>query len=379
MRKSLILTFDFPPKRGGISRSLWNVCRYLPPDRVVVLTEPSATAVATDVTVYRKKFITSSKLIWPRWLPLFWIVKKIVAREDIQLIQAAQLLPFGTVALCFKKLFHLPYIAYVYGQDLVMARRSPRKVWLTRHILKNAETVISNSHYTKKLAEQMGAAQERTTVVYPVPHQSAAPGVDDAAVVHFSEQHGLASKKVVLTVGNLVERKGQDVVIEALPLIVKKIPDIVYCLVGDGPRKAALLNKVARLHLENYVRFLGQVSEVQLLLCYAAAELFVMPSREVKNSHGETVDVEGFGLVYLEANLLGKPVIGGRSGGVPEAVEHGVSGLLVDPESREEIAEAIITLLQQPGYAQKLGEQGKKRVLDSFQWSTQMAKIKTVL
>ena len=103
MRKSLILTFDFPPKRGGISNSLWNICNNLPKNKFVVLTGQSSIELAINFSVYRKRLITNCKFIWPKWLPLLWTVKQLIAKEKIQILQAAQILPFGTIALLFKK------------------------------------------------------------------------------------------------------------------------------------------------------------------------------------------------------------------------------------------------------------------------------------
>jgi phosphatidylinositol alpha-1,6-mannosyltransferase len=162
----------------------------------------------------------------------------------------------------------------------------------------------------------------------------------------------------------LIERKGHDRVLSALPRIVEHFRDTLYCIVGIGPYEGKLREQVKRLNLEESVRFMGRVSEEELVFLYNACQVFVMPSREIS----EGGHVEGFGIVYLEANACGKPVIGGRSGGVLEAIREGQTGWLVDPDSASDLADKIIDLLSHPEKAQALGEQGLQWVRKTFNW-----------
>ncbi|MBU0598372.1 hypothetical protein KKF61_05305, partial [Patescibacteria group bacterium] len=107
MKKTLLISLFFPPQRGGISNSLWNTCINLPQDKIVVLTKPSKVKPKADFKIYRRKILSNSKFIWPRWICLFWYTKKIIKKEEIEIIQAGQILPIGTVALIFKKLFKI--------------------------------------------------------------------------------------------------------------------------------------------------------------------------------------------------------------------------------------------------------------------------------
>lgn len=173
-------------------------------------------------------------------------------------------------------------------------------------------------------------------------------------------EHGLGGKKVILTVGNLVERKGHDMVIKSLPKVLENVPDTVYLIVGDGKQRQSLTNLVKELDLGEHVVFTGRVTDNELLQYYNACDVFIMPSREIDG------DIEGFGIVYLEANACSKPVIGGKSGGIYDAVQDGVSGILVDPLDVNEISQALITLLTDDLLAKKLGKQGKKRVEEEF-------------
>jgi phosphatidylinositol alpha-1,6-mannosyltransferase len=162
----------------------------------------------------------------------------------------------------------------------------------------------------------------------------------------------------------LIERKGHDKVIESLPLVLSQFPDAVYLIVGDGPERSRLENLCDLLGLQNSVRFTGAVSNTDLLAFYKLATLFAMISRQPPNSH----EVEGFGIVYLEANVSGLPVVAGRSGGVPDAVVEGETGYLVDPFSPEAIASAIIRLLQNPQLCAQLANYGRERAIKEFSW-----------
>ena len=150
---------------------------------------------------------------------------------------------------------------------------------------------------------------------------------------------GRHKDKVILCVGNLVARKGQDMVIRALPSLRQTIPDVTYLIVGEGPYRVPLDKLTLELGVRDRVIFAGRILVEELPDIYAISDVFVMPSRN------EECDVEGFGLVFLEASACAKPVVGGRSGGIPDAIEEGVTGLLVGPRDPEDIANALARLL----------------------------------
>jgi phosphatidylinositol alpha-1,6-mannosyltransferase len=379
MKKSLLITYDFPPVKGGVSHMLWQICNFFQPDKIVILTLPSKNFLNTKFTVYRKKLSAITKLIWPRWIFLFWHGWRIIKKENIKMVQVGQILPIGTVAWLYKKLFNIPYLAYVYGQDLVIVRDNKRKMKLIKLILKQADAVIACSLYAKKLAVSLGAEEKKTIVSYPCPNKSSKLLNNTDELETFKRKNNLKNRKILLSVGNLVTRKGQDRVINVLPEIIKKIPETLYLIIGEGSDKEKLTRRVVQLELYDHVKFLDQVSNEDLNYYYQICDAFVMLSRELKNQNGEVVDIEGFGMVFLEANLYGKPVIGGKSGGVPEAVEHNVSGLLVDPENKNDIVDSVIKLLSNTALANKLGEQGRTRVLNKFNAEKEVEKIKRFL
>ena len=151
--------------------------------------------------------------------------------------------------------------------------------------------------------------------------------------------------------------------VRAFEIVRKKIPDCVYILVGDGPCRADLEALTDRLDLADSIAFKGFVGETEKRSYYQIADAFIMPNRELEDG-----DVEGFGIVFLEANAYGLPVIGGRSGGAVDAIEDGKTGFLVDPWDAHEIASKLIVLLENEAYAAAMGEEGKQRIATEFSW-----------
>jgi phosphatidylinositol alpha-1,6-mannosyltransferase len=173
---------------------------------------------------------------------------------------------------------------------------------------------------------------------------------------------GLNGHAVLLTVGRLVQRKGIDLVLRALPTVREEVPNIRYIVAGDGPEGESLPRLAAHLGLDDVVRFIGAVPYNKLPDLYNACDLFVMPSRP------HFPNVEGFGIVFLEANACGKPVVAARSGGIPDAVIDGTTGLLVEPDQQDELTDAIVHVLRNPTIAKHLGQNGRRRVLEEASW-----------
>jgi phosphatidylinositol alpha-1,6-mannosyltransferase len=171
------------------------------------------------------------------------------------------------------------------------------------------------------------------------------------------DRYGLDGARVLLTVGRLVERKGHDVVIRALRRVSEAIGPVRYLIAGSGSEERRLRALAADLGCADEVIFIGHVSDEDLPPLYAACDVFVMPSRALQERDG----IEGFGIVFLEAGASGKPVIGGRSGGITDAVLDGTTGVLVNPQDVEEIAEALIRLLRDREDAARMGEEGRRR------------------
>ncbi len=391
MKKSLLVTLDFPPNLGGVATYYYNICKNLPGDKIVVLAPNQKNDSSFDkeqnFPIIRKKLLgkfpqkTSPKNLLGilkiastlKWISIIKHFKAVADQHKIEIIQAGQILPIGTLALWYKKMKNIPFIFYAHGLDITLPQKFMRKKKILKKIIKEAKAIVANSHFTKDELVKLGADSDKIKVIYPCPgvKPSEAP---EWKIREIREEYGLKNKKIILTVGRLVERKGHDMVIKSLPKIIKKIPDAAYLIVGTGPYEDNLKKLANQLALREYIIFAGKASQNDLSVLFQIADVFIMPARRLING-----DVEGFGIVYLEANLFGKPVIGGKSGGVPEAIIDGKTGLLVDPLNVDQIAEAALKILTDKPYAQKLGMQGMERVLENFNWETQAQKIKEIL
>jgi phosphatidylinositol alpha-1,6-mannosyltransferase len=208
------------------------------------------------------------------------------------------------------------------------------------------------------------------------------PGVDTdvyrpdaAAAAVIRRRHGLAGRPVIVCVSRLVPRKGQDVLVCALPRIRRRVPGAALLLVGGGPYRGRLARLAERAGVAEHVVFTGSVPWAELPAHYAAGDVFAMPCR----THGRGLDVEALGIVFLEAAACGLPVVAGRSGGSPETVREGETGLLVDGRDVEEVAGAVAGLLADPEHAAKLGSAGRDWMRRAWRWDQRAARLATLL
>jgi phosphatidylinositol alpha-1,6-mannosyltransferase len=370
MKKILIATIDFPPICGGVANYLAGIAENLPQDKVVVLAPLAESNEAAGYKIYRKKLISNSFFLWPKWLPLIYHLFRIARKEKIEAILVGQVLPVGTAALIIKKIFNIPYFVSCHGMDILTAQKNLRKKKILNKILKETQGIISNSEFTKNELIKLGVEENKITIIYPyVPDIKP---VSEELLKSIPKKYDLENKKIVLTVGRLVERKGHDKVIEAFPAVLEKIPNARYVIVGDGQERGNLEIKARELGLSGQIIFTGAVDDAERDVFYQLSDVFITVSRQIRG------DVEGFGTVYLEANQYGKPVIAGNSGGAGEAVINGLNGLLINPSNREEIAAAIIKLLSDNDFALKLGKEGQERVEREFKWGIVSEKLRNL-
>ena len=347
--KSLLITLEFPPQIGGIAKYYAEFCRVLGRDRVVVETP----------------FMASL-----RRLPLCWLLSvygayKIVRKQNIKHLFVGQILPLGYIAVILKFFLKLPYTIFVHGTDIALPLNSKWKKFWAKLILNKAHLIIANSQFTKnKVKRHYNVNKDKIKALYPP------VGIRNVETPFMASGREEQDCKIILTVARLVPRKGIDMVIRALPQVLKKIPQAEYWIIGDGPDQARLSSIAQTMRLENKIKFLGVKKAQDLAKYYTQCDVFIMPSRQLKNG-----DYEGFGIVYLEAASFSKPVIAGNQGGAPEAVEDGQTGILVNPESSEEIARALIKLLTNQDLAQKMGERGKERVIKEFDFEKSVKKL----
>jgi phosphatidyl-myo-inositol dimannoside synthase len=364
VKSLLISSAYFPPQTGGISRTMGTLAEALGPDEVCCLTAVSSTSAEkaglAGVSVYRRP-MAFAKGRMVQALGFGAAVTEIMLRERPQLVQVATAYE-GYMGLWLERWFNLPFIIYAHGNEIFSALSSS---WpKPRLSLIKAARVLANSRFTAELVEKAGAHPARIEVVHGACDVSRFRPVIANSQLRRELLGSTDRTPVILSVGGLMERKGHDMVITALPKLTERFPNLVYLIAGEGPYRPKLEELSSAIGVRDHVSFAGRVSDQDLPDLYAISDVFVMPSRHRQ----EAGDVEGLGLVYLEANACAKPVVAGRSGGVPDAVVDGVTGFLVDPLSAEDITSAIDRVLSSPELAGRLGSQGRDRVLREFTW-----------
>jgi phosphatidylinositol alpha-1,6-mannosyltransferase len=368
--KTLLFTLEYPPFRGGVANYYGNIekywSRHAAEDLGIAEDDPDAQLRV----LHNNDGALLSGWLWPKWLPAFRLLKSAVERQGIEHILVGHILPLGTVAYRYSRKSKLPYSVMLHGMDLALAMKPGRKQMLAKMVLRNAANIICSNAFTAEIAKKFvgeGSAA-KVHVVHPGVELDEVADPDICAQVR--SQYQLDNKIVLFSVGRLVGRKGFEHVIRAMPKVTEVLPDVHYFFAGDGPEKVRLLELA--MQTKN-VTYLEKFSQEQKLAWFELCDIFIMPS------YSEGADFEGFGIVFLEANIAGKPVIGGRSGGVPEAIDDGISGLLVEPKNIDQIASAIIKLGQNPGLRQQLGRQAKARAREWFNWPRQIGHLYKIL
>lgn len=300
--------------------------------------------------------------------------QKLLRRRDISMILCGQahyslLLP----AWAISRQRRIPFGVFTHGLDLLYPQTTKYRT-LFNYLLKAADVVFANSGTAERILLDLEIDKTRVEVIYPSASNDTGR-LDNSLMEAIRDKHGLVGRKCILTVGRLVERKGHDIVLQAMPGILRAVPDAHYIIVGKGDYESRLRSLVQQLGIEPYVTFVGFASDEEVAAYYAICEVFAMISRAIP----EKGDIEGFGIVFLEANLRGKPVVAGNSGGVPEAVLHGETGLLVEPTNVEEVSQAIVRLLQDPELAYRLGKQGQQRAVHEFNSQASAMKVRARL
>jgi phosphatidylinositol alpha-1,6-mannosyltransferase len=269
---------------------------------------------------------------------------------------------FGNILLLYCRARRKRTAMLLYGKDILQARKSllGKALLHTSQILTNR--IATNSRFTASLLS--GYSQRKIALLYP----SINPELQRAAGLRTPVERG-----TILFVGRLIKRKGVDDLIEAFKVLRRDLPKARLEIVGDGPERPALMDLVNRLGLLDAVTFYGSLRGEALYRRYQECDLVAMPSRTMKD------DVEGFGTVFLEAGLMGRPSVGTYSGGIPEAVTDEVTGLLVKEGDIDGLAAALCRLISDEDLRERLGSNARARVLRDFTWEATTTKLETIL
>ncbi len=371
MKKTLLITLEFPPFYGGVGYYYFNLVKRLPNEKICVLTNETKTlAENINFKLYRQVLLTKLP-IWPKWLLALFKIAYLIKKEKIELIWVGQILPIGTIALILKKFLKLDYLVSCHGTDILTAQKKQRKKKLLIKILKEAKIITANSQYTQQEIVKLGISPEKIIIIYPCANDL--PPIDPIKKDKLLTNNNLKNKKILLSVGRLVPRKGFITIIKIFPELLNIFPNLIYLIIGQGPLKTTLEKLIINKNSSNKIKILDNINNEDLPYFYDLADVFILTPI---NMAGE---VEGLGMVFLEASLLAKPIIASATGGIPEAVLANKTGVLVNPEKPQEITQAIIKLLTNKNFANFLGITAKKYVLTNFHWSKEVSKLLNIL
>jgi phosphatidyl-myo-inositol dimannoside synthase len=372
VRRTLIVTNDFPPRQGGIQSFVHGLATRLPPGRVVVYAPAWDGAAAFDAQQPFPVTRHPTSLMLP--VPSVSRRAAALAREhgcDTVLFGAAA--PLGLITPALRRAGVTRAVALTHGHETGWAAL-PVARGLLRRIGDEVDVVTYLGEYFRvRLARALSprAAQRMVRLTPGVDETFFRPGAGGAKV---REQLGLGGNQpVVVCVSRLVRRKGQDTLIQAWPQVRAEVDDAVLLLVGDGPYAGHLRRLADRLGVGDAVRFTGPVPWPELPSYYDTANVFAMPCRTRRAG----LDVEGLGIVYLEASATGLPVIGGDSGGAPDAILEGESGYVVGDGAG--VAARVVELLTDPAKARAMGEKGLAWVDREWRWELAAARLTAVL
>jgi phosphatidylinositol alpha-1,6-mannosyltransferase len=380
MHKTLIVTNDFPPRPGGIQAFLHNIALRLDPEQLVVYAstwkrsrEGVEATAAFDAdqpfTVVRDR--TTMLLPTPR---VTRRATQLLREHGCESVWFGAAAPLGLMAPALRRAGARRLVATTHGHEAGWAQL-PASRQLLRRIGEGTDTITYLGEYTRsRIAAALTPEAAGRMVQLP-------PGVDektfhpDSGGDEARERLGLTGRPVVVCVSRLVPRKGQDTLILAMPAILARVPDAVLLIVGGGPYEKELRKLARETGVTGSVRFTGSVPWEELPAHYGAGDVFAMPCRTRRGG----LDVEGLGIVYLEASATGLPVVAGDSGGAPDAVLDGATGWVVRGGSAEESAERIVALLQDPQTRQRMGERGRAWVEEKWRWDLLAEKLRTLL
>jgi phosphatidylinositol alpha-1,6-mannosyltransferase len=376
VEKILCITNDFGPRAGGIETFVIGLIERLPRSRVIVYTSAQDNSESYDrkwledfgVEVVRDK----AKILLPT-PGVAYCVNALVRERGISTVFFGAAAPLGLLSRRLRKAGVKDIVALTHGHEVWWS-----KVWPFTMAMKSISRNVNHLTYLGEYTRSAIAGS--LTDIAANNMVKIAPGIDTD---HFSPQDarelrkelGLTEKKVIVSVGRLVHRKGQDVLIEAMPAIITEVPQAHILMIGEGPYRSYLENRVKSLGIQERVTFIGRIQYADLPRYICAGDVFVMPSR----SRLAGLEVEGLGIVYLEASACGLPVIAGNSGGAPDAVLEGETGLVVDGTKKEDVAAATIALLLDADRSKAMGIRGRQWIIQEWRWDIWSARFAELL
>ena len=373
MGRTLVITNDFPPRPGGIQTFVWELLRRLDPDDVVVFASTWKDPAAFDAEAPFPIFREPGSVMLPRPQTRDRAVQLLREHGCTSVLFGAAA-PLGLLAADLREAGAEVTVGLTHGHEAGWAGY-PVLRQVLRMVGDRLDVMTYLGDYTRgKIAGALSADHRaRLTRLTPgVDIQTFHPGVDGGPI---RERHGLAERKVIACVSRLMPRKGQDTLIRAMPRILRRVPDAALLIVGGGPHRETLAKLAEQTGVADHVILTGGVPYEELAAHYAAGDIFAMPCRS--RHHG--LDVEGLGIVYLEAAAIGLAVVAGDSGGAPDAVLDGETGYVVSGRDVDQVADRCVELLSEPELAGRLGRRGREWVMDQWQWQSKADRLADIL
>jgi len=376
-KKIICITNDFGPRAGGIETFVIGLIERLPLGSVTVYTSQQGDTKSYDqnwleqfgVKVVRDK----SKILLPT-PRVIRAIKELISKQKIEVAFFGAAAPLALMAQSLRKAGARRIVSLTHGHEVWWAKLWPFN-WAIRYIGNNVDHLTYLGDFTRKEISRSLSAKAASAMV------KIAPGIDTE---HFTPQSsapllreslGLTNNKVIVSVGRLVHRKGQDSLISSLPEILRHHPEAHVLMVGTGPYQKHLQDLVEKLEVQDSITFIGRIQYADLPRYISVGDVFAMPSR----SRLAGLEVEGLGIVYLEASACGLPVIAGKSGGAPDAVLEGETGITVDGRDPADIARAINSLLDDPIKAKEMGHRGREWIISNWRWDIWSGKFSELL
>jgi len=375
MSRILLVTNDFPPRPGGIQSYLQELVNHLVATGEHTLTvyapkwkgcEEFDAAVDYEVVRHPTTLMLPEPTVIGR-------MRRLIEERDAQTVWFGAAAPLALMAPLARDAGAHRVIASTHGHEVGWSMLPLARTAL-RRIGNHTDVITYVSNYTRgRFASAFGPRAALEHLPPGVDTDRFAP--DEVARAELRARYRLGGRPVVVCVSRLVPRKGQDMLIRALPAIRQRVPGAALVIVGGGPYRNTLRRLAHSFGVAEHVVFTDGVPAEELPAHHAMGDVFAMPCR----TRGAGLDVEGLGIVFLEASASGVPVVAGRSGGAPETVRDGETGVVVDGWDVGAIAAAVSDLLADPDRAARMGAAGRRWVVDQWQWSSQAAKLSRLL
>ena len=372
-----LLTESFPPQVGGIENYLSHLAAGLSEDHTVIVMAPSKAGSDTRTrsmepyVLERRRFFYP--FLQPAWLPIFISLWRRARRGEIEVLLCGKALFEGLAGYYLKKYVGIPYVIFTYAMELEVWSSKKSELRKLKRVLSAADCIVYINEVTKKLLLRLGATEKQLVKIQPGVDKRYFNEVSEPLIESTLRHYGI-KRPYIISVGRLIPRKGFDVLIEAFSnLDQTKFGDYQLVIVGSGPEEAQLAALAENHGMAGSIKILSEVPDKHLPPLYHGAELFALTPRELQG------DIEGFGMVYLEAAACGLSALATKTGGAGEAVQHEQTGLVVELAQPTLLKEGLGKLLTESALRSSLGAAAQRRARADFTWPDKITQLEELV